>query len=287
MRQSFILLCIALLSTVAALGQTSGFYGKKLFVELNGTGSLPLINNWKHFYDYYEKTGSNNLINGKDAVNGGFYGGIGIAMKQNVALSFTAGFSYFNTVGPHTLYFVDPNDNDLDPISVNHENLKIRSLTLMPVLHFTTNKSTILPAGFTHEIGFGVVRTKVMKSDYVFEGSDSYYGDQINYNGNYYDLHDFMDSVVSVNGDYIDYSQVYKGFTVMYGLKMRTPVSKQLMINYGFRYTLNVVSSGQEFGFNSNPTSYETALNYQLSDAIRSTRVLSVCSLQLGLTYVF
>jgi len=287
MKQSIILLCIAILTTVSVLGQNSGFYGKKLFVELNGTGALPLINNWTQYYEYYEKSGTNNLINGKDAVNGGFYGGIGVTMKKDVALSFTAGFSYFNTIGPKTLYYDDPSSDYFNTISVNHENLKIRSLTLMPVLHFTTNKSTILPAGFTHEIGLGIVRTKVLKRDYVFEGSDSYYGDQISYNGKYYTINDFMDSVVSVNGDYIDYSQAYKGFTVMYGLKMRTPISKQLMINYGFRYTLNVVTSGQKFGFNSNPTSYGTALNYQISDAVRSTRLRSLCALQLGLTYVF
>ncbi|OGS87523.1 MAG: hypothetical protein A3E30_09120 [Fluviicola sp. RIFCSPHIGHO2_12_FULL_43_24] len=270
-----------MLPVASTWSQKTGFYGKKAFVEFSGTGALPLINNWYADYNYYEKSGAG-VVEGKDRFNAGFYGGIGIMADPNVAFSFTAGLSYFNANGPQSLYYQD--GDDFNVISVNHENLKIRSLTFMPIMHFATNKSTILPAGFSHEIGFGFVRTKVLENDYSFEGSD-YNGNQVNYNGKTYDLHDFMDSVVSVNGDYIDYTKAYKGYTLMYGLKMRTPVGKQLMINYGIRYTINIAP--RDYRFNSTPNSYDIALNDQIAGSVRSTRLRSFCALQLGLTYLF
>lgn len=283
MKQSLILLCIILLSVAFSWSQKTGFYGKKAFVELSGTGALPMVNNWFAAYNYYEKSGSG-VSGGKDRFNAGFHGGIGILVNQNVAFSFTAGLSYFNAAGPETMYFYDPIGKDFNAIYVNHENLKIRSMTLMPVMNFTTNKSTILPSGFSHELGFGFVRTKVLEDDYAFEGSD-YSQDEVDYNGKTYDLHEFMDSVSSVNGDFIDYAHSYKGFTLMYGLKMRTPIGKQLMINYGIRYTVNFAS--KDFSFNSTPSSFETALNDQIANSVRLTRLRSICSLQLGLTYLF
>ncbi|HLP54899.1 MAG TPA: hypothetical protein VK151_07715 [Fluviicola sp.] len=281
MKQSLIILGLAALSTVSAWGQSTGFYGKKAFVEFSGLGSMPLLINMFSNYDYYVKRGSG-LTTGKDRFNGGFTGGVGIQINPEAAISFNFGLSYLNTVGPEALYF--PTGDNFYSVYVNHENLTIRSMTLMPVLHFASNKSTIMPAGFSHEIGFGFVRTKVLERDYVFTGSDDY-GNEFYYNGDYHNINEFMDSVVSVNGDYIDYGQTYKGFTIMYGIKMRTPVSKQLMINYGIRYTYNIASNN--FQYNVTPNSYEKALNNEIENSIRATRLRSFISLQLGLTCLF
>ncbi|MES2557084.1 MAG: hypothetical protein V4604_13090 [Bacteroidota bacterium] len=287
MKQSFILLCVTLLSVTSVWSQKAGFYGKKAFIEFSGTGAAPLINNWYNGdFNYFEKSGSG-VVYAKDRFNGGFQGGVGIVLKQDVAFGFTTGLFYSNAPGPQTLYYYDPIDDEFNGVNVKHENLKIRSLTFMPTLHFTFDKSAILPAGLTHEIGFGFVRTKVIESDYAFQGAHDNYYNNLNYNGNSYDLNEFMDSVYAESGEHFDYNQSYNGYTFMYGFKMRTPIGKQLMINYGIRYTLNLASKKQVFDFSNTIDSYETALTYQIVDNVRITRLRSICSLQVGLTYLF
>lgn len=285
MKKLIILLCIAILSMTTVMGQDKGYYGKKAFVEVTGLGAIPLINNWGSDYGYYVKSGST-IINGKDKFNAGFNVNVGIAMNSQNALSFSAGYSYFNIEGPTNLYYYEPQNNSFQSIPVKFENLKVRSLVLMPIIQFSTSKHAMLPVGFSHELGFGIVRSKVLDNDYQYIGNANQDG-SFYHNGDSKDVVEFMDSVSSVNGDLINYDQVYKGFILMYGLNIRTPLSKQLAIHYGMRYTLNLVANNQWYDYNGPINSYESALFDQIANSTRTTRLRSICSLQLGLTYVF
>ncbi|MDH4473503.1 MAG: hypothetical protein QE487_12920 [Fluviicola sp.] len=285
MKKLLILLCIAVLSTTTIVGQDKGYYGKKAFVEITGLGAIPMINNLDADYGYYVKSGTT-ITSGKDKFNTGFNVNIGITLNPQNALSFSAGYSYFNIEGPTNLYYYEPQYNSYMAIPVKFENLKVRSLVLMPIIQFSTKRHAMLPVGFSHELGFGIVRSKVVDNDYRYTGNANQDG-SFYHNGTSKDVIEFMDSVSTVNGDLINYDQVYKGFIVMYGLNMRTPISKQLAIHYGLRYTLNLAANNQWYDYNGPISSYESALNDQLANSIRITRLRSIISLQLGLTYLF
>lgn len=282
MKKLMILLWIPLLSIQSAVGQNKGYYGKKAFLEVTGLGSFPLINNWSN-YGYYVKSGTG-LVEGNDKFNAGVRCGLGFVVDPKVAISMTVDMSFLNTEGPGTMYYYDPVSDNFNQLSVKHENLKIRSLTFMPIVNFSTSGKGIIPAGFSHEIGIGYVRSKVMRDDYAFQLANDQ--NEIDYNGQTYDFSQFMDSVISVNGSHIDYSRASGGIMFMYGIKMRTPIKKQLLLNYGIRYTVNYVPPSL-YVFFSSPSSFSTALNDDIADNIRQTRLRSFCSLQLGLTYLF
>ena len=259
-------------------GQSRGFYGKNKFAEFSLTGCIPVFSNLK---DFYVKSGDG-VVEGNDFVNGGFNGLVGIAINPTFALSLSTSMWYSNANGPGVLYYFHEGSNDESSVLVDHENLDIRTLSFMPIIEFT-GKSGLLPMGISHSIGIGFNRSWVKEKSYAYESDNDFYS-----NGNKVDFHEFMDSVVAVNGPYIDYRERYKDKTLMYALKIRTPISKKMMITYGFRYTLNAERLLDVFGVSySTITSYETALKQQITTSIKATRVRSIVSLQLGLTYVF
>lgn len=285
MKNWIILPWVALLSMTTGFAQVKGYYGKKAFVELNGLGAVPVINNLSADYGYFVKSGKT-LITGKDKFNAGFNVNVGITMNYQSAISFNVGYSYFNMEGPTNLYYYEGSNNSFQAIPVKFENLRVRSLVLMPVLQISTSRSAMTPVGFSHELGFGIVRSKVLDKDYRYIGNANSDG-SFYHNGAYKDVIEFMDSVSLENGSLINYDQVYKGFVLMYGINMRTPVSKQLAIHYGLRYTVNLVTNNQWYDYNGKIKSFESALFDQIANSMRITRMRSIISLQLGVTYVF
>jgi hypothetical protein len=280
MRINHIVVVTAMVLAVSySWGQTGGFYGNRKFVEFSFSGCFPLVYSFNK--DYYVKSGDG-VAEGNDFVNGGYSGLIGIVIQPGVALSFSTGMWYSNVNGPGTLYYFQEGSSEASSALVLHENLDVRTLSFMPIIEFT-GKSGLLPMGVSHSIGLGFNTSWVKERAYAFENKYDIYS-----NGNTIDFNEFMDSVVTVNGPYIDYKERYAGKTIMYALKIRTPISKQLMINYGFRYTLNVKHLLRYNNVsNVNINSYETALKEQLSNNIKAAQLSSIISLNLGITYVF
>ena len=122
----------------------------------------------------------------------------------------------------------------------------------------------LLPNGIVHQIGVGLLINKVNAKYYLQDnGYGTYTGGP---NADQSELDDFMEDN--------KFDEAFKMMRLMYGLKMRTPVGKSLMINYGIRYTLDLgmLSLGS---------------NYDLQRAIRSYQFRSVISFDLGLTVPF
>lgn len=265
--------------------QKGGLYGKNRFVEFSLVGNSPVINNLSNKAGFYVKNGSNSLVEGSDRFNGGFYGAIGIAPRRNFAISLSGGLWYSNSVAPNQIFFPDSYSySGYSSIYVYHENLSIRTMTIMPILHFGGSRE-LLPVGLSHELGFGYSSSSVVKKDYVVRtnGSNIYANNQL-----YTDIPKLIDSIVAVNGSYINYDQKYKGFVLMYGLKFRTPLNKRLMLNYGIRYTVNFVNNE---GYNTYSTpnnyNYNNALFAQIVSQIRRTQLRNLLSLNIGLSFAF
>lgn len=265
--------------------QKGGLYGKTRFVEFSLVGNSPIINNVTNKNGFYVNSGSNSLVAGSDRFNGGFYGAIGIAPRRNFAISLSGGLSYSNSVGPNQIFYPDSYSyNGYSSFYVNHENLSIRTMTIMPILHFGGSRE-LLPVGLSHELGVGYSSSSVVEKDYIVraDGGYAYVNNQM-----YTDIPKLIDSIVAVNGSYINYDQKYKGFVLMYGLKFRTPLNKRLMLNYGIRYTVNFVNNE---GYNTYSTpnnyTYDNALFAQIISQIRRTQLRNLLSLNIGLTFAF
>jgi hypothetical protein len=280
MKNILIIVCYLITATqVTAQSVKGGLYGKTRFVEFSANGNYCMLSSFRQPFEYYKTNSSNTLVSGKDNFNYGFQLGVGITVKKNVAINLQSGIWFSDVAGPSSIY----GGNYTYP--VRHENLNVRTLSFLPVINIA-EKSALLPVGFSHEIGIGYTVSQIVEKDYVYQPREQYTYIFDNNTNQYISTKYILDSLEAKNGSFIDYSKKYKGFTAMYGLKFRTPIGKNLLINYGLRYTLNLVGSTED-GYNSSndygsATSYET-IRYH----IRKAHFRNVLSLNVGVTYAF
>lgn len=271
----FLLTLIAL----PAAAQNSGLFGKTSFVEVTGVGNFSLMNRWLN-NDYYYKRNGQNLMKAKDLVNGGVYVAVGTAVKRNVALTLEAGWWMFNTDGPSIVRF-SAGDYYSSTMEIRHENLDVRTFSIMPIVEIG-GKEGLLPIGISHQIGVGYTSSKPVEKDYLYapamSGPFSYYDELGNYHS--MDSKDFLDSLHTVQGGFADFKNKQKGVTLLYGLKVRTPISENVMLNYGVRYTLN-------FGSKSGRDQYDFDKEAWTQDEIRRARFYSFISVNFGVSYAF
>jgi len=253
-----IVFTITFLSGSTAQKVNSSYYGKKWFVELSGIGATRTLFNTisNYVYDpnngYFVQSSSGiALIKDKDRFDGGFNGTVGHVFNSEFGISLSAGTWYSSITGPRSFASYNYYYNS----EIEHERLLTRTFNITPTIFFAP-RNPILPVGLSHEIGFGITRTRIVENDYLYRniGSSNYY----------------------VN-DGIDFKVKYKGINVFYGIKIRTPISKTLAISSGVRFAINYVSLNDEV------TGQNLDINYNLQKSM--TR--SVISLNLGLTYVF
>lgn len=260
-----ILLAICLFNRPDAVAQNSGLYGKKAYFEVSGIGNLSVINGITHHDNLLYKKSGSSLIAGKDLINAGLYLSVGIATKRNFAVGVETGWWFFSMGGPE--YVGYSNGFYTDNIYLRHEMLDARTFSLMPVLTFGSDKG-LLPIGINHQIGIGFTNTSIVDKPYAYAPADSYTSQQT------------LDNLNSANHGFVDYSRKFKGFMFVYGLKIRTPLTKRFMLNYGLRYTLNFTSSNGTFYAS---TDYKMS-TMDVRNGISSTRFRSIVSLNLGVT---
>lgn len=261
--------------------QSHGYLGKKSTLSFNTTGAIPV------FYRYrtggqpnYKKSGSG-LKNGNDQ----FDMGINIALSHAFSGKFGMGFDYAmlfgNVKAPTNGYYsnYDSNGNGNGySLNIMHEQLSIQTQVFMPKIEYTMLGSE-LPLGINNQFGIGFTSTKVVEKDYI----------------SIIDLPNYInpiDSAAILNQETINYAKVQSinGLTIMYAFNIRTPISKNFMINYGIRYNLNLTFDPAKH--NSNFYKSSDIVNYlydpsTVISAVQSKRIASIISLNLGLTYVF
>ncbi|MFT5778243.1 MAG: hypothetical protein ACI837_001199 [Crocinitomicaceae bacterium] len=180
------------------------------------------------------------LANIVDAVNGyiSYQKKDGILIEKrdwfDTGIRLAAGRSISNTKGFGLELGLD--FQDFTPFLAEHEMLAMRTVSILPKMEFT-HRNGLLPMGLNHQIGLGYALSKLVKKSYIGESYTP------------------------------DYDENYSGITLLYGLNMRTPLSKKIMLNYGFRYTLNW-----------------TFLSNGIEPDIRGKRLFNVISFNIGIT---
>jgi hypothetical protein len=200
----------------------------------------------------------------------------GYAAKRNLSILVEIGQEFSSVYPkPNNLFY-----NELySPLIDKHEMIDVVSTTFIPKLEFASAKS-LLPMGLGHQFGIGIENTAVKRKDYLYVVNHSSSDSLKTYSTSYSDL------------DPIDFSKVQpvRKIVVLYALSMRTPITKQMMIQYGIRYTLHL---GNIYSiFNPNKDSNENKMgntNYtkELMFVISKQRALSLISANIGLTYTF
>lgn len=284
-----ILLFSALCLSSLSYSQTYGYFGKKNTFSINGTGSIPLI------YMFTRRDVSNYKKSGKTLTqqNDLFDAGLNLAYSHAFSGSFALGFEYDllfgNVKGPNNAYFsyIEPYYDypNYYIIPIKHEELSIRTNVFMPKIEYTFTGEQ-MPFGINNQLGIGYSTTKVLEKDYIYQFSNL---------GSYGSI----DSSAIMNRKTLNYDELksIKGITIMYAFNVRTPISKQLMINYGIRYTLNMSFTPESSSFvedfvyssgNEIPKSQNYLIDSnEIKSAVGKKRLSSVIALNIGLTYVF
>jgi len=270
---------IAFCSTTAIAQKDNGFFGKKAFLEVQTLGNVPLFYNILNLGNGYQADGTitnPQLLAKNDKFNYGFRVCAGYAVKRNLAISFEFGQD-LASVYPDPYGNVNWNNNSY--YEVTHEMVDIKTTVIMPKFEFSTSNA-LSPMGLSHQIGLGVSFSNAIEKDYVYGITDNYFNSTTVYE-NYSDKNIYVDPI---NFQEIE---TVKKYVLMYALNMRTPITKNLMINYGVKYTLSV-GGPRENNMYLNPVTspnsrYTDDFEYQIS----RSRSFSFINAFAGLTFVF
>lgn len=257
-------LFLILLLSFSSLGQNTGFYGKKTLFEVQGHGSWPMVANWLENSPYYKVSGSN-LVIGKDRFDYGFRVGLMRAFSNMFGLGLEYSMDFQNCAASSEVELLVQTSSGFEYtnyIEVAHENIRLKTFTIMPKLEFS-GRSNLLPIGLSHQVGVGYMRTSIVDRDYLFRLSPN--------NSN--------DSIITPLADgLVNLENVYSGFTVMYQINMRTPITERLVVSYGIRYNANFVRSV--------PLN-DSLLGGSVTRNIKSKRNNSLINFNIGLGFVF
>jgi hypothetical protein len=265
-----------------------GYYNSRFYVSLDALVNSPLIYNFrsKNFeYSRYDK----NLMIKSDKLNYGFRANIAMLFKRNFAFGIEGGVDYGNIYLNKSLNY--QNDLGSYEIQVILEKLDIKTVSFIPKIEFST-KNSLLPLGLSHQFGFGVNYTKLIEKNYASASSytDFNYSNSNGYVYNAIYLNDFSAKLFDYKNQ-----QTTKNFTFLYALSMKTALTKNILLNYGFRYTLNfhqlnimaLIDNSSSYDSNNITNGGYYVSQKNISDLIYRQRFSNLINFNLGLTYAF
>ena len=287
-----------LISFLSFSQDKEGYYGNKHYVSLETVFYSPLIYNARSGYLLDEQTF---VYRKKDRLNYGFHASIAQIIKRNFAFVLELGVdnsslyadrqvsnydmdkqseffsdNYYSVIA----YAINPltgesySSYNYNKFNIDQENIDIRTITLMPKIEISTKKG-LLPLGLGHQIGFGFSSTKILEKEYNATTSyDSYYGSS--------DI-----DITTYKKYFYDYKNAENilNYKIMYGIYKKTPITKNLMIQFGVRYTLNLRGK-----YKYDISDFESPYYYTDNDMrslVYKQQFSNFISASLGLTYVF
>lgn len=255
--------------TGAAVGwaQTAGFYGKRNYLELDGLFNFRLfgiiLDDLPADRAYLQK--KNGVLEKKrDLFNSGFRINVGRAVSNNFGLALETGIDFQNVAGYDDLRVFNGTSSE---VFVDHETFNVRTFSVMPKMVFTRSGG-LIPIGLNHELGIGITSSRVLEKDYAFTISDT--------TGMTLAIRSKIDD------QFIDYDQRFGGMTFLYGLNMKIPLNRQILVNYGLRYTLHIRNYLKDYDPGDGLIS-----NKEVSASIGRMRFTNLITLSLGVSYSF
>ena len=297
----YLLIIGIIISKLTFTQNDEGYYGNKHFISLETVFYSPII------YNIVENSNlDQNNLSVKDHINYGFHGSITQLIKRNFAFTFDFGIEYgsvysdsyvnifsmnkqsdfkddgyYLALSEHSSNYEQSMSNETfeSSLYVNQENIDTRTFSFMPKFEIAT-KNALLPLGLSHHIGLGFSSTKIIEREYV------------------YSMNNTTEILLPTSLEYVDANTFYKdhmydfknaknilNYTFLYAIYKRTPITKNLMIQYGIKYTFNFHSP-----YKYDVSEFDSPYFYTNNDMrhlINSQKSFNVMSATVGLTYVF
>lgn len=228
--------------------KSNGYYGARFYTSVESVMNMPLL------YNIINKRFE---ISKYDPLNYGFRMSAGVILRRNLAFSVEAGIDYSNAeIGYYNYYY--------GTIKIIPK-ADVRTTVIVPKIEFT-GKRGLLPIGVSHQIGFGRSISEIQPKIYSYNILED----------------DWPYS--EVEGGTIDLTNTVmtpvKCYVLMYGLNVRSSITKNILLNYGFRYTANFEKLFWDFSI------FEDVLTGG-NGGVYNQRHSNFINFNLGLTYVF
>lgn len=265
----FHIFLITLLFVLNIQAQNS-YFGKKNYVSVSGNLNFAIINsllnNSQNAYD--EASGL--LVDKKQWVRYNYGIGIGRALSdkvgiavelshQNLKIQRNSDYSFHNVNTGETYYEVD------------FERYNTSIFSIAPRLELYSSRK-LFPVGLVHQFGVGINMASLILND--------------DYKAGYYYDDGFVSSAYQVTDakGILKVTDPLKATYVnfFYGLNLRYPVSKFLILNFGFRYVINAPKFSNSFYKTSNPYDKE-----EFKANLRYVTRLNFVHMNIGLVVPF
>lgn len=251
--KKFLILSFILISISSSAQSDGGFYGKKNALEFNTGWTIPVFQMLTWESDNFLFVKDNRLKARRDFLNFSLRG----SFMHATSTKFAIGFEYSRDFGNITGF-----EDNLSSGTNYYEQIPIRSNTFLPKLEFATG-SGLLPVGLSHQIGVGFSSTSAKSGMYSYYTTQSYSGP---INGSSYPI---------AGSTQETFTREAKALVLLYEMHVKTPVSKVMTINYGFRYNANIPLNGGNTSYNS------------ILWKMRRQKLLSIIYFNIGLGIVF
>lgn len=219
-----LLVCLSLLVISQSKAQEPGYYGRKIFLEIDGQGQIPvLLNVFGESKGYTSKNGT--LHSSYNLLDLAYRGSLNVAITERVGfgVEFSQRFYHVNlqAVDELTRNFRDTSGNMITQYAdAKVAYLPIRETVFMPRLLVSLNDSRV-PCGFSSEIGVGYSLIQFPMRDLDVEVADPSNPIQVG----------------AIKEKLLDSkAEEFRGMVFVYGFRMNYPLTKRLLLHVGFRY---------------------------------------------------
>lgn len=219
-----ILLFCSLLLVSFSHAQEIGYYGKRVFLEIDGQGQIPLLQNiFGERKGYVSKKGE--LHSSYNLLDIAYRASLNVSLTESVGfgLEFSQRFYQVNlqSVDELTRNFTDTGGTIVSQyLNAKVAYLPIRETVFMPRVTVALNDSRI-PCGFASEIGIGYSLIQLPNRDLAIELTNPEENVLIS----------------SVKEHLLDSrAEEFRGMTFMFGFRMNYPITKRVLFHVGFRY---------------------------------------------------
>lgn len=268
MFKSIIISVVVILSSLSTYSQNNGYYGKKNFVEVITVSHTPILTNiFGHKLRYKTNENSEDDVQIRNWVNGGIHMSIGRCFSPGRILSFEYGIDVWKQNARTFYRYADDIDEPYIWGTASEPYIMVAS-RFIPKIEFSSEQN-LLPMGLTHQVGVGFTSLRILEKDYKVRISEQ-------------SIYDLPPSIINKYADdLVKYDVRFYGIQLLYSLKMRTPITKWLMVNYGVRYMIDIPISTK----NQNPE-YDLSIKRVAKDK-NQIMFYNLFSLDVGLTVPF
>lgn len=269
--KKILLFCLVLLVFTSAKAQEPGFYGRKIFLEIDGQGQIPLLQNlFGESKGYVSKNGV--LNSSYNLVDLAYRGSLNVAITERIGfgLEFSQRFYKVNlqAVDELTRNYKDTAGTMItEYLGAKVAYLPIRETVFMPRLLVSLNDSRV-PCGFSSEIGVGYSLIQFPTRDLGVELTDPHSSVQL----------------ANVKEKLLDSkAEEFRGLVFMYGFRMNYPLTKRLLLHAGFRYQYAFQFGKKKFRSMDESDYWFSAR--EIWSKVNTRRQLGIMNFSTGLTF--